>query len=356
MTDYVKEHAEFVKKYKTRHNASKDFGEMQYQLDMMNPRIVAAKSKDHVMNNLMPNDLTDLVPPLHVNKSQDKFLQFLFGETNTKQLLDNRDKIYLGQLNDQCPGFNDPTLTQPYWNFATQKMECRKPMPNRNISTDVICANGPNPFAIEKYVREDGTAVCRVPVVRGKFFCNELSTNARDDHRGEHIVLPDGTGICAAAPMDPEPPKPSVYHSHPMYSRFFSDRVVHSPHGVVPGDIVASQYYNLFSSLRFNNMYIDTLMKVIRETRKHGGGKQKIVEYIRAMKDPMGAAFQQAIDALYEDKLPDALYRFHRDLYFYVKKYYPDYFKKGAVPHEDVMYFLGYEGKWAFDRSMHVKH
>ena len=97
-------------------------------------------------------------------------------------------------------------------------------------------------------------------------------------------------------------------------------------------------------------------MDLIRESRKEGGGKHKIFEWIKAMKDPLGGVYQNAIDALYSDKLPDALYRFHRDLYFYVKKHYPSYLQQGNVPHEDMMYFLGYEGEWAFDRKNMTLH
>jgi hypothetical protein len=302
-------------------------------------------------------DISSLVPPLVVNPAQKHFMKFWFGTENADKIIQNRQQIYNGQLNAQCPNFDDPDATIPYINFATQKMECRVPNPKRPETlvdgAAKQCLNGPNPFAIEKYIRADGTAVCRVPVARGKWFCHEPPKDPSPEekkkydqlpnaYKGEHMTLPDGTGICIPPPgVNPHaPPKreEDFRTKYSIFGKLFTDRIVQIP---TPSDVKNSVYYSLFQKNRFNEGQITMMLEAIKAGRKDG--KQKIIDYLSAVNDPMQGLFTGAIKALYEDTMPDVIYRYHRDLYYYLKENYPNYFQ-GTIPKEERMRFLGYEG------------
>jgi hypothetical protein len=208
-----KSHESFVNNTQKRYQKYKDLSNLMAQTDIL-------KAEENKRKVTVPN-LADLVPPMVVNPAQKHFLKFWFGTNNTDNILQNRQLIYNGQLNAQCPNFDDPDATVPYINFATQKLECRVPNPQRTAKDDTtICPNGLNPFAIEKYVKNDGSVVCRVPVTRGKWFCVEPPhitdseevkkryENASDQYKGNHVTLPDGTGICVPPPdVNPHKPK-----------------------------------------------------------------------------------------------------------------------------------------------------
>lgn len=347
------EHDKFLTKTKKGWNAHQDHKKSEVEASLLGLSLLPKP-----IDKRSIGDLRGLVPPLKVNLAQEALLKFLFSGKDAKTIIDNREQIYYGLLNDKCPNFDDPDATVPYINFATQKLECRRPMPNRKPIGGVVpdcrkeALNGPNPFATELYIKETGDATCRMPVVRGKFFCNENNTGSKDYH-GTHMTLPDGTGICVP-PIDAaagnminvfkSDEKPRILPE--IYVRFPSDRIIHAPK---LSQVADSPYYNLFAKNRFNYGMVDLAHKAYVLGAENG--KHKVLEYLNAYNDPLHGVFQQVITALHNDPLPDAVKRYHRDLYFYMKEYYPSYFKNNSIPNEDRMRFLGYEGSWLFDNS-----
>jgi hypothetical protein len=350
-------HTDFLKKTQENYSQYRDISSLKSQAEILE----ASTSRKFPIKQ----DLSSLVPPMVVNPAQKHFLKFWFGTDNADKILQNRQQIYNGQVASQCPNFDDPDATVPYINFATQKLECRVPIPNRTPTEgkDIDCVayaqNGPNPFAIEKYVRNDGVAVCRVPVTRGKWFCVEKPkesdpnykeqekkyNNASDQYKGTHLTLPDGTGICVP-PSDVNPHKPTpkedIRKKYAVFGKLFADRIVQTP---TPSEVLNSPYYSIFHKHRFNEGQVSMVAEAIKLGR--ADGKQKIIEYLNTMNDPLNGLFTESIKALYSDNMPDAIYRYHRDLYYYLKEKYPNYFQ-GNIPKEDRMRFLGYEGNNVF--------
>lgn len=355
-SDY--EYDKFVQKSHKNLKSYKDAEALQSAFVMQD-----AKKKigyDKIMDPSIRNDITEFVTPLKINNNQRKLMGFLFGEGNVDKVLNNRVKIYNGQLNDQCPNYGNPDATQAYINPVTQKLECRIPIPRRaETGAPLDCAvqalNGPNPFAIEKYIRQDGTATCRVPVVRGKFFCNE-SGKGPADFSGEHVTLPDGTGVCIPSQQqllvretDEINAKANQIQGNilrrTLQNKFFPDQATQIP---TPQEIMGSPYYGMFTRHKFKEGYMDSLVKLSSLDFKDG--KQRVFNYLAGMRSPLTAAEKQAVDGLYSNPKSDALYKFHRDLFWYIKENYPDYLKK-QLPNEDRMRFLGYLGPAVFNNS-----
>lgn len=314
---------------------------------------------DKMVNPSIKNDVTDLVVPLKINNNQRKLMAFLFGENNVDKVLTNRVKIYNGQLNDQCPNYGNPDATHAYINPITKKLECRVPIPKRTPVKDIDCAsnalNGPNPFAIEKYIRQDGTATCRVPVVRGKFFCNESGLGPAE-FSGEHVTLPDGTGVCIPSQQQliarenaDLTKKANQMQGNilrrVLQNKFFPDQATQIP---TPQEIMGSPYYGMFTRHKFKEGYMDALTQLSNLDFKDG--KQRVFNYLSSIAAPLTAAEKQAVSGLYSNPKSDALYKFHRDLFWYIKENYPEYLKR-EMPNETRMRFLGYLGPAVFNNN-----
>lgn len=348
------EHDKFLKTAKHRYNAKVESAKDNSLLQIKNSSFM--KGLDKKLANNARMNLAEFVPPLSINHNQRKLLEFLFATKDVDRLVNNRVLIYNGQLNDQCPNFDNPDATQPYVNPITKKVECRVPMPDRTklvpkTPTPLNCAayvmNGPNPFAIEKYIRDDGTETCRVPVVRGKFFCNETNPKAPAELRGEHVTLPDGTGVCiptaqqfaqtneAKLQKEINDLKNNI-NQRVLTKKFFPDQAVQA---ITPFYVKNSPYYSLFSKRKFNKGYLGHLSKLALDN--FGNRKNQVYNYLIALRSPMSGIELEAVKGLYSDPKNENLYRFHRDLFWYIKENYPEYLKS-EMPKEQYMRFLGY--------------
>jgi hypothetical protein len=144
-------------------------------------------------------DITHLVDPFTILPEHRRVLSYLMGTENERDIERLASLTHAGIVNAVCPPQDNPLMTEEYIDVITGVKSCREPSVPRTYkdkdSKDKKCPDPEgDPFAIEKYLNEDGTATCERPVVRGYFQCPPLAPG-KEELKYRH-TLADGTGIC----------------------------------------------------------------------------------------------------------------------------------------------------------------